>query len=421
VAGGWLLFTLAGFRRSARPVAVVVVATLLAPLYLFELYRNLMHPDHSKAAHVLELRRAGVRAYPSVFPSGLVELWQRLGVAGGIEVGGRRLLPLAGIPDVPTVYCEREDGSMVVYRSDALGFRNPSGSRSEPDLVLALLGDSFVQGFCVDEPYTFRARMEDLGATRSFGMNGTSPLAQAAIYTEYVRPLRPRRLVWFFFEGNDIDDFLREREEPMLRAYLEPHHTQELLAVHSELARATREFLDAQLSAPDGVAVTDDEETFAERAKGFLLLRRTRSALLGARRAHAGAVQVVSDPDSVPSEVWGELRELWRNVLEQQRAAGGEVTFVYLPADSRFVIDPTPFRELERRVTAIWDELGADHVSLSGLVAALPDPLRIYSRNHLDAEGYELGADAIEAHLRSVMARSAPGRSEPAVKSAGST
>jgi len=43
-------------------------------------------------------------------------------------------------------------------------------------------------------------------------------------------------------------------------------------------------------------------------------------------------------------------------------------------------------------------------------VATLPDPLRIYSRNHLDVEGYRLVGDEIAAHLEGLMARTEPTR-----------
>ena len=79
-------------------------------------------------------------------------------------IGGREVLPLAGIPDVLTVYCYTADLGVITYRSDAFGFRNPTnaGPRAAPEF--ALLGDSFVHGTCVSDPFTYAEQMSVLGS-----------------------------------------------------------------------------------------------------------------------------------------------------------------------------------------------------------------------------------------------------------------
>ena len=67
-------------------------------------------------------------------------------------------------------------------------------------------------------------------------------------------------------------------------------------ALDPELARATRAFVDAQLSERAMAAVTNDEDSpLAERVRDFVLLRRTRRPLLGTRRAQAGFVDTIGD------------------------------------------------------------------------------------------------------------------------------
>ena len=43
-------------------------------------------------------------------------------------------------------------------------------------------------------------------ATRNFGMAGDGPLLMLATLQEYVSPLKPRIVLWFYFEGNDLID-----------------------------------------------------------------------------------------------------------------------------------------------------------------------------------------------------------------------
>jgi hypothetical protein len=62
-------------------------------------------------------------------------------------------------------------------------------------------------------------------------MNGTSVLTQLAIYREYVQRLRPSHIIWFFYEGNDLEDYLEERTWPLLRAYLSSADTPRIWSV----------------------------------------------------------------------------------------------------------------------------------------------------------------------------------------------
>ena len=36
-------------------------------------------------------------------------------------------------------------------------------------------------------------------------------------------------MIWFFYEGNDLTDYLAERNWPLLRAYLDPACIQDLM------------------------------------------------------------------------------------------------------------------------------------------------------------------------------------------------
>ena len=180
-----------------------------------------------------------------MFPSGFRDLWHRAGAdsPSPIIVGKREILPLAGIPEVLTVYCQAEDLRMITYRSDAFGFRNKSVSGWSGAPEFALLGDSFVQGSCVSEPFTYAEELSVLGSSVSYGMNGTSALTQLAIFREYVKPLRPRHVIWFFYEGNDLGDYLVERTWPALRAYFERGYLQNLAGLNGHISSAMKRFI----------------------------------------------------------------------------------------------------------------------------------------------------------------------------------
>ncbi len=373
-------------------VAVAVAITLAVPLYLFELYLWVAAPaPFSKAEATLALRARGVAAYPSVFPSGFIDLSRAVGGASPITVDGAPVLPLAGIPEVPTVYCRG-----VVYDSDGLGFRN--GERDGPAKI-ALLGDSFVQGFCVPDEGTYAAHLGQPGTVASFGMNGTSMLAQAAIYREFVAVERPRNLVWFFYAGNDLLDFSEESGFTLLHAYLDPDHSQELRARGAEVAAAMRRYVDAGLASDAVGQVIHDAARrpgLAARFRAFATLRLTRRAF----PALFGPAVVPHGLAGLSETDWETIAAIWGDVVGRQRAHGGKTTFVYLPDHRRLGrAEIAPFAALEARIAGIWTDLGAAHVSLTAMLAGLDDPRALYDGLHFGPEGYARTADFIRAGI----------------------
>jgi hypothetical protein len=397
-----VVFSILAVRTETRLFACLALTTLMVPFYLFEFYliikTDLETHRPSKVAHITRLREQGIAVYPAVVPSGFLSLWLRTGGnnPSPIMIEGREILPLAGIPTVLTSYCPLPDGSWVTYHSDRFGFRNPPGTERGAPPKFALLGDSFVHGFCVPDASTYAAQLSVLGPTASYGMNGTSILTQLAIYREYVKALRPEHIIWFFYEGNDVAEYLRERTWPLLRAYLDPAHVQDLVRLNGSLSVALKQFINQQLASNGVATVVHDREhrNFRGEIFDFLRLRRTRRVLT---LAWEGTPPALTETD------WREISGIWREVIEMQHAQGGRITFVYIPAHWRFLAkDPARFQALERKVVTLWSGLGADYVTLTKPLEATGNPLAYYAHNdlHFNEEGYRLTAAAIVKHLR---------------------
>jgi hypothetical protein len=394
----WLwLVSLLALYRSTRLLACIAIITLLVPIYMFEIY---LHLGSSKAAFTQDLRAHGIAAYPRVSPNELMELWRVSGDENPIRVGGREVLPLAGIPDSPTVYCQSDEGGMVVYRSDSLGFRNVATTSSTETLEFALLGDSFVHGYCVRQEDTYAAHIGILGSTRNFGIDGTSVLAQLAIYSEYVQLLKTRHLIWFFYAGNDLHGFAAERSQPLLRAYLTPSHSQDLVTLNGSIAAATKRYIDQQLHLRVGAAEIDEEKPLGNVILDFLFLRKSRDALLGANVRKLGQMSQDEIPPSISETEWREIAAIWQRVVERQHQAGGDITFVYIPSVNRFAAtDRAIHLDLEETVRGIWHGLGVDHISFTDLLLTFKDPLSLYSGIHFTREGYAVTAKYLVDHI----------------------
>jgi len=228
--------------------------------------------DHRTTLEVIQdFEAQGIEAWPSIDATHYIDS------DNAIEVSGTSVVPLSGIPEVLTVFCN-ESGSWVTYEADEYGFNNPAGSHRPGEIHVAIVGDSFVHGWCVPFEQTLVGHMRELDSiVLGVGLEGSGPLAQLGIEVEYLAPLRPAVVVWVFFEGNDLGDFRDEMSHGLLPRYLEPGFRQGLRALRGPVEQALREQI---------LQLRSEEATRAETA------RKQREAARQRRRSVAGWIRL---------------------------------------------------------------------------------------------------------------------------------
>jgi len=114
--------------------------------------------------------------------------------------------------------------------------------------------------------------------TIGVGSIGNGPLLELALLREYTARLRPKHVLWVFYE-NDLEDLEVERRFPLLRRYLEPGFSQQLVERRESVARSVRSVMDAHLARLDGAGQTGEGPggmTAATGPWGILTLSRLR-------------------------------------------------------------------------------------------------------------------------------------------------
>lgn len=333
---------------------------------------------------VAGLRNSGVPAVPSVVPVVLLKQSGPLPNAATAWTG--TMLPLAGLAHRPTVQLCNESGQFTQYDSDRHGFANPDAVWSQSTIDLALIGDSFTHGYCVDLELGYagaiRARWP---STLNLGTGGSGPLAELATLTEFLPPLAPRTVVWQYFE-NDLADLSLEKQHEVLMSYLVPAFSQRLQSRQREVDDEVLRWLD-RLSAR---GIGDDLILSFNWRQALRLyqLRSASAALFGGSRSAA--------PASL---------DLFRQVLLQARdrvaAWGGRMVFVFVPAWERYYNSGAFGDDDERRaVLSIARNLDLYVVDLEPLVREGLARHPLYARHelanaHFNAAGYRLMADAV--------------------------
>src|SRR5262245_34075770 len=167
------------------------------------------------------LRRTDPDAVPIITSSNHLFVTEPDGsITSAIEVDGHNVVPLGAVANRATVLCN-ESGQWVYYQSDRHGFNNPTEVWASNPLEVAALGDSFAHGYCVPPAQNFVALIRQRhAATLNLGIAGNGPLLMLATLTEYLTSLKPRVVLWFYFEGNDLDNLHIENRSAALRGYL---------------------------------------------------------------------------------------------------------------------------------------------------------------------------------------------------------
>jgi|TARA_B100000929_G_scaffold22072_1_gene16637 hypothetical protein len=144
------------------------------------------------------------------------------------------IIPFRGPINKKTLSCA-EDLNYKLITNDKLGFKNPN-SIYKKKIQIALLGDSYVEGLCYDENNDIAGnfRKEKYNSI-NLGVLGSGPLLALGVFREYVKNFKPDFVIYMYFEGNDIPDLNWEKNNLLLKKYLDENYSQNLLSRQNEI------------------------------------------------------------------------------------------------------------------------------------------------------------------------------------------
>jgi len=442
IGAGSVLLAILRINQTAKLNAAILVVSLLLPIYLTELllawgvvshlrfdandWLNFPSDFNPQAAMermqagklsgprydtrtrlevVTDLRREGIRAYPLIFPEVMFKTGGASEIRSLFTINDEEVLPLAGLSKTPTVFCN-ESGEYIVYESDLYGFHNPPYVWSAP-VQIAALGDSFTHGACVPSEQAFVAVIRTRHpSTVNLGMNGNGPLSMLATLREYGPSLRPKTVLWVYFEGNDSRDLdSREKHSPLLMKYLNPSFAQGLIHRQQEIDRALKSYLDDAIRTN---AYAYDIEQFIK----LHYVRKSATTLMRKRPPVNGiAGEVVETLQAFGAPLQDADRELFRRILTEAKSMvaswGGQMFFVYLPTWERYRLPDLASKDRDAVLNLVKD-LQLPLIDLNPIFEKHPDPLSLFPTRryaHYNDAGHQLVGHEVLRHL--------PGEDDP--------
>ena len=321
---------------------------------------------------IKDLKAEGVEAVPPVIPQYLID-------KGGIHQDGTILFPLGGISKKTTVG-KNEGGKYSIYKSDRYGFNNPDSEWDSSNIKWLMVGDSFARGSSVQEGEEIAGQIRYLtnSTVINLGINGNGPLTELATLTEYAKSLRPKKILWAYFE-NDLNNMHQEKSLPILMQYLEDNFSQNLMDRQKEIDRELKELI--------------AKDTHA-------LLSKTQWLRLYNIRLKIKILTSSNEPKKVNAKIDPLFIKILAKAKKRTEAWGGGLYFVYLPSFSHF--NEKKNYDLNRQKKELIELVKGLSIPVIDIQQKVfsdhPDPLSLFPlriNGHYNAKGYSEVAKAI--------------------------
>lgn len=294
---------------------------------------------------------------------------------------------LSGFPGAKTLLCSIPKVGMRVYEADRYGFNNPDNVYDR-NADVVIVGDSFVEGFCLPEGEDLAAELRNRGTSAiSLGIRGNGPLLELATLGRFGPTLRPKHVVMAFFEGNDWKNLNFELGEPWLREALDPNaNFGNALPASSDTERRSWDLI---------------KDLTQEPVTTFELMRRS-SLLRNFFALHRVGLPIGIVYPKVPPVI-PDYETLLRRSKSIVESWGGTFSVLYIPQIGRFgSVLPTGFvfDQLREQVLNSADAAGIDVIDLVPVFDAEENPKRFYAIDaHFSEEGADFVADLIAERL----------------------
>lgn len=385
---GFLFFLIAlRLKTKTKCLIAVNLFFLGGLLYLLEtvlFFMTAPSDTRSKLDIIKEFEGLGINAFPSV---------------AFLESRTQNDTPLytfSGISKQITVLCYEGDrhGS---YLSDKHGFNNPPGSFGK-NVEAVLIGDSFTHGVCVSCDETIAGQLKpSIPTALNLGIRGTGPLEQLAIFSEYVKPLKPQTVLWIYTEVNDLASLIDiPKRYPFLLNYFNDNFSQNLMERQEEIDEILLQYV-----KEERIKQENTENPLMNRFTNNPITKVARLRLL--RRSLGFDILDAHPPMPLPTPLFAKILN---HVHERVLAWNGKMYFVYLPGWHQYKdfksIDKEEFTR-RGKVLEIVSDLKIPMIDIHLAFKKHPDPLSLFpfrANLHYNTKGYQLVAETILEHLK---------------------
>ena len=290
------------------------------------------------------------------------------------------IFPLSGVPNRETIYCN-ENGYYSIYQSDRYGFNNPDNEWDKKEIEYLLVGDSFIQGACVNRPNDVSSVLRNLSkkSVLNLGIGGNGPLIEYATLREYL-DTNVKKILWIYY-GNDLAELENEKTNNILINYLKDlNFTQNLKFKQNDInSLILNQIKEAEIEKGK------ERQTFKFKLIQFIKIYNTRLLILPAPSPA---------PAPAPAPEFKQILQLAKEITNKNNS---KLYFVYLP--SYFHYKPNYDDTTKNLVKNIVTELKIPLIDIHKEVFEKEqNPLKLFPfelYGHYTVDGYKKVAETI--------------------------
>ena len=268
-----------------------------------------------------------------------------------------------------------ENSGPIIINNDKFGFNNDNSAWSQKQPYL-FIGDSFVQGWCVKSKNNFVYKYNN--KSLNLGVQNTGPLIQFAILKEYYRYIKPKKIIWFYYEGNDFDDLNHEKRKKILRKYLiNSLFSQQLLKRQFEVDKQNDFALKKFIKFSTNSTNTNTDQNYVKyvNLKNILKLKNIRTLVNNILFKGFLYEKIL-----VEAKKFSELNNI-------------ELIMVYLPSYERYKLKNNFIRDIHyNRILKIYKKNNLNFIDLKKDFFDKKDTLAMYpqkKRGHFNEKGHD--------------------------------
>jgi len=364
-------------KEQIRISLLISSASVVLSLYFVEFY--LENYSNPLSLHAREAKSMGIEfdnrdkytVYKDMLNQGL-KVVPTVSPAVHLEFADNSIFPLGGISHAHTLFCN-ESGEYMTYKSDRFGFNNPDFVWNDYLLDFLLIGDSFTQGACVQSDENISSVIRQFGyKSLNIGNGGNGPLSELGSLIEYSKLIKPKNILWLYYEGNDIVNLNQEKESNLLVKYLNPKFNQDLANRQKEIDK----YLDNKIQQ---YHIKNEGKDYLK----FIKLTKLRALLS-------------LDEQTKDREIYDTLFiEIILKAKKISEENGGNFYFVYLPEFSRYTkmsIAQDDYLLKERMISEL-EKQGVQVIDIDKILfSKYRDPIEFFPfkvPGHYTKEGYQ--------------------------------
>lgn len=282
-----------------------------------------------------------------------------------------------------------------IYKSDRYGFNNPDFVYNE-EIDIVLVGDSFVHSSCVSQDKGYAGNLRNLFDKKgivSIGWRGAGPFKELGMLTEYALKLKPKYILWVYFEGNDYIEIVREQKYEILKNYLNESFSQNLIERQNEIKDISIKITNKNLKEHFKLNWHDKNVLLSYLTHRIKLWNLRWNFFY--RKSHT--------PNKNEFQ-FKKFREIMSVAKLKAEKNGSELIFVYQPGMLRYEeknIDHEKYLN-KRKIIEIIKELSIPVIDIHEAFTKHVDPLQLWVA-HTNEEGYKNAAEHIYIEMKAII------------------